>query len=67
MDSKSISRLWMIKQLKFFRFLFHLAVLGSVLSFFLLSGLACLCCVIVAVLLSALSDFMRLNLDYPPG
>ena len=64
MDSKSINRLWMIKQLKFFRFLFHLFIFGSVLSFFLFGIIPLLVCMLFSVLFFSLSDMIRINLDY---
>lgn len=64
MDSRSMSRLWMIKRLKFFRFLFYCFVFGSVLSLFLFGALSLLICVLFAVLFFCLSDLTRLDLDY---
>lgn len=65
MDSKNINRLWMIKQLKFFRFLFYLSLLGCVLAFFLLGSVPFFIFVMVALLLASISDMVRIGLDYP--
>lgn len=68
MDAKSISRFWMIKRLRFFRLLYHLCMLGALLSFFLFGGVAVLVCLAVALVCFAVFDMMRLSLDYPaPG
>lgn len=65
MDSKSINRIWMLKKLKFFRFGFHLCIIGSVFSFFFLSAIASFIFLAVSALLFALSDLTRIDLDYP--
>lgn len=65
MEEKSISRLWMIKKLKFFRFLFFVCLLGSLFSFLFLGVIAFCVCSAGAILFSALADAVKLSLDYP--
>jgi hypothetical protein len=65
-DSKNINRLWMIKKLKFFRFLFHLFILCSLVSFTFFGIIPVLLSLGLSALFYALADMVRLDLDYPP-
>ena len=64
MDTKSINRAWMIKQLKFFRFLFYLAVLYSMCAFLFLGVVPLVIGLALAVLFSAIADFVRIDLTF---
>lgn len=66
MDSKNINRLWMIKKLKFFRFLFHLFILCSLVSFTFFGIIPVLLSLGLSALFYAFADMVRLDLDYPP-
>lgn len=65
MDSKNINRLWMIKKLKFFRFLFHLFLLFTLACFVFLGIVPVLVCAGLSALFHSLADMVRLELDYP--
>lgn len=65
MQDKDINRMWMIKCLKFFRALFHVGVCASILSVFLSTGLAVIGCVCATALCAAISDSLRIDLEFP--
>lgn len=65
MESKDINRLWMIKRLKFFRILYYVGVCASILSVFLSTGLALIVCVSVSSLCAAVSDRIKIDLEFP--
>lgn len=69
MEEKSISRLWMIKKLKFFRFLFFVFLFADFLSFLFLGVLPFFVFFGLTVFVFALADSVKLSLDYPspPG
>ena len=64
MQDKDINRMWMIKCLKFFRALFHVGVCASILSFFLSTGLTCIVCVSATAACAAVSDTLRIELQF---
>lgn len=65
MQNVDMPRSWMIRRLRFFRFLFFSCLFGAVVALCFFGGLALCVCLALAVLFSALSDAVRLSLDYP--
>lgn len=65
MQNVDIPRAWMIRKLKFFRFLFHVCLFASLVALSFFGGIALFVCLALSLLAYAGFDFVRLSLDYP--